>query len=86
MADPVLHLRAGPNGAGKSTLFRRVIGPITNLQFVNADELAGVGAPGASDGWFALSDFRAGLERTLGASAFVSSVSRRLARPGALHK
>ena len=40
MADPVLHLLAGPNGAGKSTLFRRVIGPITNLQFVNADELA----------------------------------------------
>lgn len=40
MPDPILHLLAGPNGAGKSTLFQQVIGPVTNLQFVNADELA----------------------------------------------
>lgn len=40
MADPVLHLIAGPNGAGKSTLYDRVIGPVTKLEFVNADVIA----------------------------------------------
>jgi predicted ABC-type ATPase len=40
MADPVLHLIAGPNGAGKSTLYDLVIGPVTKLEFVNADLLA----------------------------------------------
>jgi predicted ABC-type ATPase len=40
MADPVLHLIAGPNGAGKSTLHDLVIGPVTNLEFVNADVIA----------------------------------------------
>lgn len=40
MADPVLHLIAGPNGAGKSTLYERVIGPVSKLQFVNADVIA----------------------------------------------
>jgi predicted ABC-type ATPase len=40
MADPVLHLIAGPNGAGKSTLYDRVIGPVTQLPFVNADVIA----------------------------------------------
>jgi predicted ABC-type ATPase len=40
MADPVLHLIAGPNGAGKSTLHDRVIGPVSNLEFVNADLIA----------------------------------------------
>jgi predicted ABC-type ATPase len=40
MADPVLHLIAGPNGAGKSTLYERVIGPVTHLEFVNADVIA----------------------------------------------
>lgn len=40
MADPVLHLIAGPNGAGKSTLHDRVIGPVTMLELVNADEIA----------------------------------------------
>jgi predicted ABC-type ATPase len=40
MADPVLHLVAGPNGAGKSTLYDLVIGPVTNLEFVNADVIA----------------------------------------------
>lgn len=40
MADPVLHLLAGPNGSGRSTLFDRVVGPVTHLRFVNADQLA----------------------------------------------
>lgn len=40
MADPVLHLLAGPNGSGKSQLFAEVIGPVTHLEFVNADEIA----------------------------------------------
>lgn len=40
MADPVLHLIAGPNGAGKSTLYGCVIGPVTKLEFVNADVIA----------------------------------------------
>ena len=40
MADPVLHLLAGPNGAGKSSLYERVIGPVTHLEFVNADVIA----------------------------------------------
>jgi predicted ABC-type ATPase len=40
MGDPVLHLLAGPNGAGKTTLFEKVIGPATDLEFVNADHLA----------------------------------------------
>lgn len=40
MADPVLHLIAGPNGAGKSTFYELVIGPVTKLEFVNADLLA----------------------------------------------
>ena len=40
MTDPVLHLLAGPNGAGKSTFFARMLGPITHLRFVNADEIA----------------------------------------------
>lgn len=40
MADPVLHLVVGPNGAGKSTLYDSVIGPVTHLEFVNADLIA----------------------------------------------
>lgn len=40
MTDPVLHLIVGPNGAGKSTLHEAVIGPVTNLEFVNADVIA----------------------------------------------
>jgi len=40
MSDPVLHLLAGPNGAGKSTLFEAVVGPVTRLEFVNADAIA----------------------------------------------
>lgn len=40
MTDPVLHVVVGPNGAGKSTLYERVIGPVTALEFVNADLIA----------------------------------------------
>lgn len=40
MPDPVLHLLVGPNGAGKSTLYDAVIGPASNLEFVNADVIA----------------------------------------------
>lgn len=40
MATPVLHLFVGPNGAGKTTLFEKVIGPVTGLEFVNADLIA----------------------------------------------
>lgn len=40
MSDPVLHLLAGPNGAGKSTLYDTVIGPVTHLEFINADVIA----------------------------------------------
>lgn len=43
---PVLHLLAGPNGAGKTTFFRRVLGPATHLEFINADELARQRWPG----------------------------------------
>ena len=40
MSDPVLHIIVGPNGAGKSTLYDKVIGPVTHLDFVNADVIA----------------------------------------------
>lgn len=40
MPDPVLHVIAGSNGAGKTTLYDRLLGPITHLPFVNADEIA----------------------------------------------
>lgn len=47
MPTPVLHLLVGPNGAGKTTLFERVIGPVTGLEFVNADRIAKERWPGA---------------------------------------
>ncbi len=40
MSTPVLHLLAGPNGSGKSTFVDRVLTPVTNLPFVNADLIA----------------------------------------------
>lgn len=40
MSDPVLHVIAGPNGAGKSTFYAEVVGPVTHLEFVNADAIA----------------------------------------------
>lgn len=38
--DPVLHAIAGPNGAGKTTFYEHVLGPVTHLDFVNADVIA----------------------------------------------
>lgn len=38
--DPVLHVIAGPNGAGKTTFYAKVLGPVTHLDFVNADLIA----------------------------------------------
>lgn len=40
MTDPVLHIIAGPNGAGKTTFYSKVVGPVTHLDFVNADIIA----------------------------------------------
>lgn len=40
MSTPVLHVLAGPNGSGKSTFVCEVLGPVTNLPFINADEIA----------------------------------------------
>lgn len=37
---PVLHLLAGPNGAGRSSYVHDVLGPVTGLPFINADEIA----------------------------------------------
>lgn len=45
--DPVLHLIAGPNGAGKTTFYGTVLGPVTHLDFVNADAIAADRWPGA---------------------------------------
>lgn len=39
-SDPVLHVIAGPNGSGKTTLYAKVLGPVTHLDFVNADLIA----------------------------------------------
>lgn len=47
MSDPVLHLIAGPNGAGKTTFYVKVLGPVTHLDFVNADVIAAEQWPGA---------------------------------------
>ena len=48
MPDPVLHLIAGPNGAGKTTFYEKVLGPTTNLAFVNVDVIAEEQWPGAA--------------------------------------
>lgn len=37
---PVLHLLAGPNGSGKSSYVRDILGPVTQLPFINADQIA----------------------------------------------
>jgi len=39
-------LLAGPNGAGKSTFVAELIGPVTGLRFINADEIAAQTWPG----------------------------------------
>jgi predicted ABC-type ATPase len=46
VSDPVLHLVAGPNGAGKSTFVAEILGPVTGLPFINADEIAAKRWPG----------------------------------------
>jgi len=46
VADPALHLLAGPNGSGKTTFYERVLLPVTNLRFVNADLIAAATWPG----------------------------------------
>lgn len=46
---PVLHLLAGPNGAGKSTFVHDVLGPVTGLPFINADEIADLEWPGEAE-------------------------------------
>ena len=40
LATPVLHVIAGPNGAGKTTFYEQILGPITHLEFINADRIA----------------------------------------------
>lgn len=49
MSTPVLHVLAGPNGSGKSTFVREVLGPITHLPFINADEIAERRWPGEAE-------------------------------------
>ena len=46
MTTPVLFVLAGPNGAGKSTLYEKVLEPIVDLEFVNADRIAKKYFPG----------------------------------------
>jgi predicted ABC-type ATPase len=46
VSTPVLHVLAGPNGSGKSTFVHQVLGPVTGLPFVNADEIATERWPG----------------------------------------
>jgi predicted ABC-type ATPase len=46
VSTPVLHVLAGPNGSGKSTFVHQVLGPVTHLPFVNADEIAKQRWPG----------------------------------------
>lgn len=46
MSTPLLIVLAGPNGAGKTTFVERVLSPVTNLPFVNADIIAATRWPG----------------------------------------
>jgi predicted ABC-type ATPase len=49
VSTPVLHVLAGPNGSGKSTFVREVLGPVTHLPFINADEIAQQRWPGQEE-------------------------------------
>jgi predicted ABC-type ATPase len=49
VSTPVLHVLAGPNGSGKSTFFHAVLGPVTHLPFINADEIAEQRWPGRAE-------------------------------------
>ncbi len=46
MSTPLLYVLAGPNGSGKSTFVRTVLGPATDLPFINADDIAAAQWPG----------------------------------------
>jgi predicted ABC-type ATPase len=46
VSTPTLHLIVGPNGAGKSTLYAKIIRPVTEIDFINADEIAREQWPG----------------------------------------
>jgi predicted ABC-type ATPase len=49
VSAPTLHILAGPNGAGKSTFVRTALEPLTQLPFINADEIAKERWPGAEE-------------------------------------
>lgn len=49
MSAPILHVLAGPNGSGKSTFVRTALDPLTQLPFINADEIAKERWPGAEE-------------------------------------
>ena len=44
---PILHVLAGPNGSGKSTYVERILQPVTQLPFINADRIAAENWPDA---------------------------------------
>ena len=67
MSTPVLHLIVGPNGAGKSTLYAKLIGPITRLDLVDANEIAHARWPGEE------------VDRSYEAAALASEEDRRIA-------
>lgn len=46
---PLLHVLAGPNGSGKTTYVERVLQPITQLPFINADVIAAQRWPDAQE-------------------------------------
>ena len=45
----MLSVVAGPNGSGKSTFVHTVLGPVTGLPFINADEIAAALWPGEEE-------------------------------------
>jgi predicted ABC-type ATPase len=49
VSSPGLYVLAGPNGSGKSTFAREVLGPVTHLRFINADEIAAGRWPGREE-------------------------------------
>ena len=46
MPTPVLCVIAGANGAGKTTFYEEILGPVTHLEFINADRIAAQLSPG----------------------------------------
>jgi predicted ABC-type ATPase len=49
VSSPVLYVLAGPNGSGKSTFVHDVLRPVTQLPFINADEIAAQRWPGQEE-------------------------------------